>query len=234
MPAKSVQRGLRNQLIDRLRADVMSGMYREGDAIRQAEVVSRYGVSRTPVREAMIQLVHEGLFTAIPNCGVRVATLPPDSIQEFLIPIRRVIEVYALRLCFDSLDEDDFVRWRGILDGMRLACERLDHSAIVESDIAFHRSIIERAGEPSLVAIWSTIVGQVHVYFRRSLLKYDDLMDVYREHDAIIQKFRQGDIQAAMEFLGSLIGNPENALAFLHLHGVLQTKPDENAKPIDS
>jgi DNA-binding GntR family transcriptional regulator len=207
-------RGLRGQLVESLRADVLTGRYREGDAIRQEEVVARYQVSRTPVREALIELEKEGLLVRIPNCGMRVARQAPDSVHEFLIPLRRVIETYALRLCYASLNEDDFRGWDAILERMRKACELRDCVEIGEADIAFHRFLVHRAGEPAVMKIWESIVGQVRAYFLRYHLNYKDLMIIYREHAAIVDTFRRGDEQASIEFLASRIGDPASETLF--------------------
>jgi DNA-binding GntR family transcriptional regulator len=208
MSSNQLTRGLRDQLVHNLRNDMLSGHYKEGDPIRQEEVVARYKVSRTPVREALLQLEHEGLVQMIPNCGARVAAATPDSIHELLLPIRRIIEVFALKLFFDDLNEEDFQRWDEILGRMKSACERGDSAAIVQEDLAFHRSIIERAGEPSLLKIWSLLVAQVRAHFVRSIAGYPDVMDLYREHAKIIEVIRQGDVQVAAGYLGANIGDP--------------------------
>jgi len=217
MTGSMLVRGLREQLVDGIRADILSGRYKEGDAIRQEEVVKRYRVSRTPVREALIDLQNEGFLVHIPNCGVRVAPQAPDSVHELLIPLRRTIETYALRVCFASLNENDFKSWDEILERMRVACEQRDCVALGEADIAFHRFLVDRAGEPAVSKIWGTIVGQVRAYFLRYHLKYKDLMIVYREHAAIIETFRRGDQQASIEFLAARIGDPASDELFKDL-----------------
>ncbi|MEX2170241.1 MAG: GntR family transcriptional regulator [Pirellulales bacterium] len=219
-------RGLRDQLVNNLRADVLSGRYKEGDVIRQEEVVKRYEVSRTPVREALIQLENEGLLVHIPNRGTRVARQAPDSIHELLIPLRRTIETYALRVCFASLNEDDFTGWDAILEQMRVACEQGDCVALGEADIAFHRFLVDRAREPALSKIWSTIVGRVRAYFLRYHREYKDLMVVYREHAAIVETFRGGDLQASIEFLAARIGDPASDELFKDLLRITNAGPN--------
>jgi DNA-binding GntR family transcriptional regulator len=217
MRRASLVRGLRDQLVDHIRADVLSGHYKEGDAIRQEEVVSRYQVSRTPVREALIELENEGLLVHTPNCGMRVAQQAPDSVHELLIPLRRTIESYAVRLSFANLDEEFFQGWEEILERMHDACKRKDCVALSEADIAFHRHLVERAGEPSLSKIWHAILGQVRAYFLKYLLKYEDLMIIYREHAAIVETFRRGDEHASISFLASRIGDPASETLFKDL-----------------
>ncbi len=211
---KSLVRGLRQQLIDSLRNDVLTGYYKAGDSIRQDEVVARYGVSRTPVREALIQLELEGLLVTTPHCGAKVAAQAPDSIHGLWLPIRRILEAYALRHCYDTLTEADFQKWEAILESMRRACERRDLAALAEQDIAFHRSLIERANEPSLVRIWLTLVGQIRSYFIDSHARYEDVMDVYREHAAIVAMFRSGNRDASVAFLAARIGDPDSEKVF--------------------
>lgn len=198
-------RGLREQIADRIRDDILAGRLNEGERLSETKLAGRFGVSRGPVREALVQLTHEGLLIAKPNCGVRVAPTAPDSIRGLVIPIRRTIETYALRLFFDNITKDDFRTWEAILRNLKVACEQKDIAAIAEQDIAFHRSILERAGQADLLAIWSTIVARVRSHFRRSYSRYKDLREIYAEHQAIVDTFRQGDREAAIQALESNI-----------------------------
>jgi len=198
-------RGLRKQIVDQLRDDLLCGRLREGERIAEHELVTRFGVSRTPIREALAQLSHEGLLESQPNRGVWVAAPPPDEILELINPMRRSLESFALSRVFDDLNDDDFVVWDGILARLKSACQKLDYGMTAECDIAFHRHIIQRTGQPDLEAIWTTVMARLRSHFWTAHRGYDDLMDVYREHRALLDVFRKGRRQKSVDALANSI-----------------------------
>lgn len=198
-------KGLREQIVARLRDEILSGRLPEGTPLRETELSQRFGVSRGPIRETLQQLVHEGLLVAERNRGVRVAPQAPDSIRELVVPIRRTIETYALRLFFDDINKDDFATWNEILARLKAACREKDYAAIVEQDIALHRSFLERARQPDLIAIWSVLVARVRHHFRKMHMTYDNPMEIYAEHRDLIDAFRGGNVEAAMKELAGNI-----------------------------
>jgi DNA-binding GntR family transcriptional regulator len=202
VPSSGIIRGLREQIVKRLRDDILSGRLAEGERLSEPHLAERFGVSRGPIREALLKLTHEGLLVGKPNCGVRVASTAPDSVRQFLIPLRRTIETYALRLCFESLTEEDFQTWEEILQGMERAGRQEDYAALAEQDIAFHRWLLERAGQPDLLAIWSTIVARVRQHFQRVLLvERRNALASCAEHRDLLATFRSGDKEAAIKAL---------------------------------
>jgi DNA-binding GntR family transcriptional regulator len=193
--------GLREQVVQRLRDDLLCGRIPSGQRIVERDLVDRFGVSRTPIREAIAQLSHEGLLESLPHRSVRVAATPPDEIRNLILPIRATLESFALATIFDELTQADFDAWDELLEQFKTACQRNDRAATVNCDIAFHRSIIRRAAQKDLEAIWSAMVVRVRAYFWEAHRRYDDLMDLYREHKHIVDVFRQGDKQAAIDVL---------------------------------
>ena len=193
--------GLREQIVEQLRNDLLSGRIGEGERLVEQELVDRFGVSRTPVREAIAQLSYEGLLEALPHRSVRVAQTPPDDVRELILPVRATLESFALATIFDSLTQEDFDEWQAILERLKAACQAGDCAETVNCDIAFHRSIIRRAGQKDLEAIWSAIVTRVRSHFWKSHRQYPDLLELYREHRRIVEVFRGGDKQAAIDAL---------------------------------
>src|SRR5437879_13280064 len=108
-------RTVREQITDRLRDDILSGRLAEGERLQEARLAQRFGVSRGPIREVLAQLTHEGLLEARPNCGVKVAPSDSEAVRDLIVPIRRVIETFALKHFFLEINERDVLTWDTIL-----------------------------------------------------------------------------------------------------------------------
>lgn len=194
----------REQITDRLREDVFSGRLPPGERVSEAALAERFGVSRGPIREALSLLTSEGLFVAKQNCGVTVAAPAPEAIREFVLPIRRTIEVYALKQVFDALTPDDFRHWDDVLFRMERVCARKEWQLFPQLDVAFHRYLLERAGSPDLLAIWQTIVSRLRAHFWETVREHDsrnDLARLHKHHAELLDAFRKGPRGAAVKAL---------------------------------
>jgi len=194
-------RGLGEQIVERLREDILSGRIAEGERLREVDLAKRFSVSRGPIREALQQLAWEGVVETDRNKGALVSTSAPNEISELIIPLRCTIEKYAIRLFFDQLTEDDFLTWEMILSKMKQACETKDFALISEHDIAFHRSLVKRANSPDLLAIWSAMVSRIRRHFRESHLRYQNPVQIYEEHLPIIEALREGSLSDALQII---------------------------------
>jgi DNA-binding GntR family transcriptional regulator len=192
-----VFRTIREQIADRIRADVLSGRLVEGTSLREQSLAKQYGVSRAPIRDALLQLTQEGLLVAKPNCGVKVGTSSIDDIQPLVVDLRRRIEVFALRQAFQSFTDEDVTRLEATVEELRAACQNEDLSEIVRNDMALHRYIIEATGNADLLGIWLPIVSRMMLHYSR----HRDMMESHREHTAIVDAIRRHDKKAAVKAL---------------------------------
>jgi DNA-binding GntR family transcriptional regulator len=125
-----------------------------------------------------------------------------DAVRELIVPIRRVIETFALKHFFHEINEHDFQAWESILHHLKSACERKDLAAITQYDLAFHRSILMRAGVPALLTIWQTILARIRRHFHHVTSHYGaDLLEIYEQHRQLVEVFRGGDREAAIKAL---------------------------------
>lgn len=196
-----IVRSLGQQIARQLRDDIATGRFREGEPLREIELSKRFGTSRGPIRDALLELTKEGVVVAQRSGGVAVAPAVGNEITKLITPIRQTIETYALGMVFDALDANDFANFQRLVDHMQIGCKRGDHALVAEADLAFHRAILERAGDHCLMAIWSTIVGQLQRHFTSACREYANLMDYHAEHAALVEAFRSGNRAEAVKAL---------------------------------
>ena len=192
-----VFRTIREQIADRIGADVISGRLAEGTSLREQALAKQYGVSRAPIRDALLQLTQEGLLVAKPNCGVRVGSPSGEEIQPLVVDLRRKIEVFALRKVFSKLTDSDVKGLEDTVQRLKTACENEDLAEVVQQDMALHRHILEATGNTDLLAMWLPIVSRMFLHYSR----HHDMMESYREHAAIVDAIRRKDRKAAIEAL---------------------------------
>ncbi|HMM34874.1 MAG TPA: GntR family transcriptional regulator [Thermoanaerobaculia bacterium] len=151
-------RQLRQWVADRLRAEILEGRRRPGDWLRQESVAREEGVSQTPVREALKQLVAEGLLEHVPYRGIRVVTLSVEDAED-LYASRAVLEPMAARHAARAISPEE-VRELSSLHERMIACEipaRLREYR--DLNRRFHEAIIAASRRPFLTRtlghLWS-------------------------------------------------------------------------------
>ena len=188
---------VREQIVDHLRSEVLSGGYSGGDPLRESKLAERYGVSRGPIRDALLQLSKEGLLVASPNRGVRVRHKPSDKSHLIVAQLRRRLEGYCLKEIFNDISSDDLLEWEENLKAFKTACESGDMSAVVKHDMAFHRSIVDKADDEDLSAIWIPIITHMMLPYSR----HKNLMESYEEHRLILEEICNKNLKGAVKAL---------------------------------
>ncbi|MDR2676089.1 MAG: GntR family transcriptional regulator [Opitutaceae bacterium] len=161
MKSIPVVRTIREQIVNHLRTEILSGGYGEGSALREQHLAKRYGVSRGPIRDALLQLTKEGLLMAEPNRGVRVKKRASKETRALFVTLRKQIETHALRRIFPDITDADVTEWETHLEQYKTVCERADIPHVLERDMEFHRSILERVGDDSLIAVWLPLITRL-------------------------------------------------------------------------
>jgi DNA-binding GntR family transcriptional regulator len=179
-----------------LRADLVSLKRRPGEAISEAEIALVHGVSRTPVREAILKLSDEGLLDIFPQSGIFVSRIPLAALPEAII-IRKALEATTARFAATLASASQIIGLQAVLQRQREADAAGDRTAFHQADEAFHAAIAEVAGYPG---IW-TLILQVKVHvdrFRQLTLPQQGRMgQVIAEHEAILAAIESHDPAAA-------------------------------------
>jgi DNA-binding GntR family transcriptional regulator len=139
----SLPRTVKDQLVDRLRADIVCGAVEPGEYLRLEDIAGRFDVSTMPVREALRELESEGLVTIFPHRGAIVTELTPEDLAD-LYDIRATLEAMAARLAVPRLTKPTLEELGEIVDQMD---GELGHiSALVTLNHRFHSTLYAASG----------------------------------------------------------------------------------------
>ena len=194
-----------NLVVEKLRSEILSGILEEDTPLREMQLAKKFNVGRAKIREALIILSNEGLTYSKHNFGMRVSKFSNDAIYNLVIPLRRTVEIFAIRQYFHEINSKDIRSWENCLKKMEIACLTKSFNKIIECDIEFHRLIVERSNIVDLISIWNLLIFRVKGHFMRNYHKYSDTMEIYYEHDAILSMFRTGKLESAIQILESNI-----------------------------
>lgn len=153
-PARAVVRrsSVRGQVLDALRAALLAGDLVPGEVYSGPALGDRFGVSATPVREAMQQLALEGAVEVVPNRGFRVIVRGPRELAE-LAEVRALLEVPVVLRLARGVPSEGWARLRPLAEATVRAASTGCRAAYAESDRAFHRAVLALAGNEQLVRV---------------------------------------------------------------------------------
>nr|WP_190077749.1 GntR family transcriptional regulator [Streptomyces daghestanicus] len=143
---------VRGQVLDALRTALVAGELRPGEVYSAPALGERFGVSATPVREAMQQLAQEGAVEVVPNRGFRVVERGARELAE-LAEIRALIEVPVLLRLARTVPAERWAELRPLAEATVRAAAAGSRATYAEADRAFHRAVLALAGNEQLVRI---------------------------------------------------------------------------------
>ena len=192
-------RTLRERILSTIRAAIVNGEIRPGTRIMEPELADRFGISRTPIREAIRQLESEGLISVIPRKGAIVASISPQDISNFY-ELKMILEGHAARLAAKNLTENDLAKMETVNRQIEAASAKKNLSRVLDLQNEFHEIFLRACGNDKLLAIVQNLVMQ----FQRIRLMPAMLGRIkgsIRQHTEIIEAFRRKDAARAEELV---------------------------------
>ncbi|MGW1250902.1 GntR family transcriptional regulator [Streptomyces sp. NPDC002535] len=150
--ARVVRHSVRGQILDALRTALVGGELVPGEVYSAPALGERFGVSATPVREAMQRLAVEGAVEVVPNRGFRVTERTPRELAE-LAEVRALIEVPVMLRLARTVPAGRWAELRPLAEATSTAAARGDRAHYAEADRAFHRAVLSLAGNEQLLAV---------------------------------------------------------------------------------
>lgn len=173
---------LATQIYRVLRKEIISGIFVPGDKLDINKLAEKYGVSRSPVKEAVNQLVHEDLIEILPRKGTYITQLRYKDFMEVL-DARFMIETWAARIVISNVSNEQIDKWKKLLFQMDSLLEKQPFSfeSYSKLDMEFHQLLVQWASNQKVLDIYNSINPKVSlaraVYsnvFENSLRRHKD------------------------------------------------------------
>ncbi len=195
-----VLKSLKEQVYDYLRQQFQKHRLQPGDAIHMDATARKLGISKTPLRDALIQLEMEGFVTISPRRGIFVNSLPLDEIREFYQVIG-ALESSALNAAFPGLGPDGVKKMDLLNRQMHKAIDSGDFDLFYERNLLFHDVFICLCGNSNLKRIVDNLKKRLYDFPQKRQWVKEWEESSIREHQEIVDFLAAGDPQSAALFL---------------------------------
>lgn len=192
-PRLPVRSSIRDQVVASLRAAILGGELEVGITYSAPLLAQRFGVSATPVREAMLDLIGDGLVSVMPNKGFRIAETSLEDLNE-LVKIRELLEIPTVGAIAKSVTPDQVMELRDLASSLDAAIRRGRNAEIIEQDRQFHMAVFRLCGNGRLVELLERLRVQAHMaalafarseaMWKQSSEEHDELLNAFQAHDA--------------------------------------------------
>ncbi len=183
-------------ICDRLRQDILSGVFPFGGRLKIDELAARYTTSHMPIREALRQLQGEGLVNVEPNRGARVRAVDVEFVRD-LFDLRIALEAMLARRAAERIVSSQLDEIRRIESDLEASAARSDFAAVLVANQAFHAVINNAAGNVEAIRIldrhWNIIVA----LWGRHGYGEERVAGVISDHRQIIVALSQRDAEGA-------------------------------------
>lgn len=185
-----------------IQKDILSGELADGSKLTEAAVCKRYGVSRTPVREAFRQLEADGLIENIPNRGAFVTGLSKRDISD-LFDLRALFEIQAVEWAIKRMTDEDIDALRETVEFMEFYTLKDDVEKVLSFNSQFHNTIYAGTKDRMIQKTLSTYQTYLKHSAPAKTFSGDYLRTILEEHKAIFEAFENRNAAAgrkAMEY----------------------------------
>lgn len=187
---------LSDQVSQAITDGLLDGRFQPGDSLVENELAEMLGVSRSPVREALVELQKAGLITKQTGRRAVIRSWSSRDLEE-LFAIRALLEGYAARLAASRTGELELDRLSEIVVEMRQAADDDDFSGLVRLDLAFHEELWRLSGNVLLQSVLGGLKQQFRLFLTMNWKFHGGASRVHSNHQTVIDALESGNPNTA-------------------------------------
>ena len=205
-------KSLKEQAYDKLKTLIITGALEPGALHNEKRLAEALGVSRTPVREALLELSREGMVAFVPGKGVEICKLTEQQVRE-VFEIRRIIEGYIIKKIAARLTDADVAEIDKNINNQEKMLSTPERPAFIEYDKQFHLYLASKIGNKQIESILDNLRDQMHLMGIRAIEDDSRMKQVIDEHRAIFSGLKERNPQKAFDALINHLENTEKTIA---------------------
>ena len=203
--SRSRSESLTSRVSSRLRQAILNAEFGLGEVLSEDKLASAFGISRTPVRDALTVLQAQGLIAIRPHHG-SIVFLPTRQEVSDLYEFRAILELQALRMSIAYKRDGTIAALRKANEAMEVGRENGDLLAVAQADAAFHRAFVENCANQYLMESYDLVsVRVIAILTRISMALGNIRARAMNEHAAIISALENGNTSKAKSLLSAHI-----------------------------
>ena len=202
---------LQNQAYERIKALLINGQLKFDEVYSANHFAEILGVSRTPIREALLQLTAEGFFVSLRGRGFQIKEFSEKEIRDFF-EARKMIEAYVIEKLVDEVGEEDLKALDESLEQMINAHQESGPYGFLEADKSFHMNLIHRYENSLLESIMGNIRDFISILGQKALASPGRIQEVIQEHQEILEALHQKDKTATVRAIKDHLDATEKSL----------------------
>jgi DNA-binding GntR family transcriptional regulator len=205
----------------RLRQEILTCDLAPGQMVSERELARRYDMSKTPIREALSQVCHDGLMHRLPGRGYMVAPITVKDIQD-IFDLRLILELAAAKRAAENPSPKQIAALKE-LAGVRYSLDdRESHIAFLRTNRTFHITLAEAAGNQRLVDRLEELLIEMDRIFHLGLRLRDSSEEMVREHQEVVAALEIGDVEGIQDAIARQIIASRDRVMESILQGELQ------------
>lgn len=190
---------------------IITGKLDFGQIFSANQFAESLGVSRTPVRDALLQLSSEGLLTAVQGKGFKLKEFSIKEAHNYF-ETRMIIETYVVERLAENINDQDLESIANSINAMKMFAKEGDLYSFLEEDKAFHLIIVHRYDNELLSQVIEKIRDFISIFGQKTLSVENRMQSVIREHENIYAALKLGDREKSVTALRIHLESSENNL----------------------
>ena len=181
---------------EKIRNSILNGDLKAGEVYNEMKLAKELGISRTPVREALLELSVQGLVTFLPRRGIMVNYFTKRDLEE-AFEFRKAIELAVMDKIIKHLEDLNLNNIEKAINSQQKAAENGDRMAFLDADRSFHSTFAKLAGNRRMVIALENLRDITHLMGFEALARSGRIYEVLDEHRIILELLRKGQGEEA-------------------------------------